>query len=65
MSGSTGADRIQSREHFKKFLASYEKVVKQFPGFVSIKPSGSYNSNLSKQDFGDIDLITHIESNKD
>lgn len=65
MSGSTGADRIQSREHFKKFLASYEKVVKQFPGFVSIKPSGSYNSNLSKQDFGDIDLITHIKSDQD
>jgi hypothetical protein len=65
MSGSTGADRIQSREHFKKFLASYEKVVKQFPGFVSIEPSGSYNSNLSKQDFGDIDLITHIKSDQD
>lgn len=65
MSGSTGADRIQSREHFKKFLASYEKIVKQFPGFVSIEPSGSYNSNLSKQDFGDIDLITHIKSDQD
>ena len=65
MSGSTGADRIKSREHFKKFLDSYEKVIKSFPGFVSIKPSGSYNSNLSKQDFGDIDLITHIKSNKD
>ena len=65
MSGSTGADRIKSREHFKKFLDSYEKIIKSFPGFVSIKPSGSYNSNLSKQDFGDIDLITHIKSNKD
>ena len=65
MSGSTGADRIKSREHFKKFLASYEKVIKSFPGFVSINPSGSYNSNPNKQDFGDIDLITHIKSNKD
>lgn len=65
MSGSAGADRIKSRDHFKKFLDSYEKVIKSFPGFVSIKPSGSYNSNLNKQDFGDIDLITHIKSNKD
>ena len=48
MSGSTGADRIQSREHFKKFLVSYESLLKKFPGFVSIKPSGSYNSNLNK-----------------
>lgn len=65
MSGSTGADRIQSREHFKQFLKSYTEVIKHFPGFVSITPSGSYNSNLSKQDFGDIDLITHINSDKD
>lgn len=65
MSGSTGADRIQSREHFKQFLASYEKLIKKYPGFVSIKPSGSYNSDLSKQSFGDIDLITHIKSDKD
>ena len=65
MSGSTGADRIQSREHFKKFLASYEKVVKQFPGFVSIEPSGSYNSNPNKTEFGDIYLITHIKSDQD
>ena len=65
MSGSTGADRIKSREHFKKFLASYQNVVKHFPGFVSISPSGSYNSNPNKQDFGDIDLVTHIKSDKD
>jgi hypothetical protein len=65
MSGSTGADRIQSREHFKKFLASYEKIVKSFPGFVSIEPSGSYNSNPNKTEFGDIDLITHIKSDQD
>ena len=60
MSGSTGADRIQSREHFKKFLVSYENLIKKFPGFVSIEPSGSYNSNPNKTEFGDIDLITHI-----
>jgi hypothetical protein len=65
MSGSTGADRIQSREHFKQFLKSYETVIKKFPGFVSIEPSGSYNSNPNKTEFGDIDLITHIKSDKD
>lgn len=65
MSGSTGADRVKSREHFKQFLKSYEQLIKKFPGFVSIKPSGSYNSDITKQDFGDIDLITHIKSDKD
>jgi hypothetical protein len=65
MSGVTGADRIQSRKDFKQFLKSYEKVIKKFPGFVSIAPSGSYNSDQSKEDFGDIDLITHIESDLD
>jgi hypothetical protein len=65
MSGSTGADRIQSREHFKQFLKSYTEVIKHFPGFVSIEPSGSYNSNPNKTEFGDIDLITHIKSDKD
>jgi hypothetical protein len=65
MSGSTGAPRVQSREHFKQFLDSYYKIISKFPGFVSIKPSGSYNSNLDKNDFGDIDLITHIETRND
>lgn len=65
MSGSTGADRIKSRKHFAQFLKSYEVLISKFPGFVSIKPSGSFNSDPSKQDFGDIDLITHIKSDKD
>ena len=65
MSGSTGADRIQSRKHFAQFLKSYESLISKFPGFVSVKPSGSFNSDPSKQDFGDIDLITHIQSDKD
>lgn len=65
MSGSTGADRIQSREHFKQFLKSYDKIIKQYPGFVSMTPSGSYNSDPSKDSFGDIDIIVHIESTDD
>jgi phosphopantetheine adenylyltransferase len=64
MSGVAGADRVKSRRDYQKFLASYKNIIAKFPGFVSIQPSGSYNSDLAKNDFGDIDLITHIKSNK-
>lgn len=65
MSGVAGADRVKSRLDFKQFLSSYQHLLGQFPGFVSMTPSGSYNSNPDKQDFGDIDLIVHIQSDKD
>ena len=65
MSGVAGADRVKSRNDFKQFLTSYKNLISRFPGFVSLQPSGSYNSNLEKQDFGDIDLIVHITSDKD
>jgi hypothetical protein len=65
MSGSTGADRIRSREDFKQFLRSYHEIIKHFPGFVSITPSGSYNSNPNKTEFGDIDIILLIETDLD
>ena len=65
MSGVAGADRVKSRQDFAQFLKDYQKVLAKFPGFQSMKPSGSYNSNLEKQDFGDIDLIVHITSDKD
>lgn len=64
MSGVAGADRVKSRQDYQSFLASYKNIISKFPGFVSIQPSGSYNSNLEKNDFGDIDLITHIKSSK-
>ena len=64
-SGVAGADRVKSRQDFKQFLASYQHLLSQFPGFVSMTPSGSYNSNPDKQDFGDIDLVVHIQSDKD
>ena len=64
MSGSTGANRVKSREDFKQFLTSYQNIISKFPGFVSMKPSGSYNSNPDKMDFGDIDIVVHIESNR-
>jgi len=65
MSGVAGADRVKSRQDFKQFLASYQHLLSKFPGFVSMTPSGSYNSNPNKQDFGDIDLVVHIQSDKD
>lgn len=65
MSGVAGADRVKSRQDFQQFLKSYKDLISQFPGFVGFNPSGSYNSNLEKNDFGDIDLIVHIQSNKD
>jgi hypothetical protein len=65
MSGVAGADRVKSRTDFKQFLTDYQKLIAQFPGFTSMVPSGSYNSDLNKQDFGDIDLVVHIQSELD
>lgn len=65
MSGVAGAERVKSRQDFAQFLKDYEQLISQFPGYVGMKPSGSYNSDLAKQDFGDIDIIVHIKSNKD
>lgn len=64
MSGVSGSDRI-SRKDFDKVLKDYTKVISKFPGFKSIEASGSFKSDKSKQDFGDMDLIVHIESTKD
>lgn len=64
-SGVTGADRVASRQDFQQFLQDYHSLIKDFPGFQSMEPTGSYNSDLSKNDFGDIDLVVHIESDQD
>jgi hypothetical protein len=57
MSGVAGADRIQ-RKDFERVMQDYfNRVIRpQYPK-ATLKPSGSYVSNLSKQDFGDMDLI--------
>lgn len=65
MSGVAGADRVKSREDFQQFLTSYRKLISQFPGFVDLKPSGSYNSDPNKTTFGDIDLIVYIQTDQD
>jgi nicotinamide mononucleotide adenylyltransferase len=60
MSGSAGGNRI-SRAAVENTVKDYiEKVLSKFPGFKSAKVTGSYNAG-TKQDFGDIDLIVHLE----
>lgn len=57
MSGVCGAERI-SRSDVESVLNDYgNNVLKHISGYVTYIISGSYNSDLSKQDFGDIDII--------
>jgi hypothetical protein len=63
MSGVSGSDRI-SRAHFSKVLEDYKKLIANFPGYKSVEPSGSFNSDMTRDDFGDMDLILHIETDK-
>ena len=60
MSGVAGADRIE-RKDFERVMQDYfNRVIRpQYPK-ATLKPSGSYVSNLSKQDFGDMDLIVTL-----
>lgn len=62
MSGVTGAERVRSRADFAQFVEEYREVISNFPGFVDMTTSGSYNSDPFKQDFGDIDLIIHFDT---
>lgn len=60
MSGVAGADRIE-RQFVEPTIRDFtNRVLSKFPGYESAQPSGSYNTS-AKQDFGDIDLIVHIE----
>ena len=61
MSGVTGNEKIQSRANFREILKTAKQVISGFPGFISIQPTGSYNSDKKKTTFGDMDLITHID----
>ena len=64
-SGVAGANRVKSRQDFQQFITSYKNLISKFPGFQGMNPSGSYNSDMNKNDFGDIDLVVHIANNKD
>ena len=62
MSGVTGAERVRNRADFAQFVDEYREVIGDFPNFVDMTTSGSYNSDLTKTTFGDIDLIVHIHT---
>jgi len=62
MSGVTGAERVRNRADFAQFVDEFREVMGDFPGFVDMVTSGSYNSDLTKTTFGDIDLIVHIHT---
>lgn len=65
MSGSAGGSKV-NRAQISLTLKDYEKkVLSKVPGYKSYSVSGSYVSNQSKDSFGDIDLILHIESSQD
>jgi len=61
MSGSAGGNRIP-RAAVEKTVQEYiQKILSKFPSFRGAKISGSYNTG-TKSDFGDIDLIVHLNS---
>lgn len=61
MSGVCGSGKIQSRQNFDIILKEVNNLIQGFNGYKSISPTGSYNSNLNKTQFGDMDLITFID----
>ena len=60
MSGVAGAERVRSREDYKQFVGSYSKLIYQFCENNISYYTGSYAADVSKQTFGDIDLIVTI-----
>lgn len=63
MSGAAGGGRIP-RSAVEQTVKDYsEKILSKIEGFKDVKLSGSYN-RPDKQDFGDIDIIVTIETDK-
>jgi len=60
VSGVTGAERIRSRADFAQFIKEYRTIIEDFPGYIDMTTSGSYNSDPNKTSFGDIDLIVQF-----
>lgn len=61
MSGVCGCSKIQSRNDFDEIFNEVNELISGFIGFKSLSITGSYNSDLDKTEFGDMDLITHID----
>jgi len=65
MSGVTGSNRI-TRDDFMGVVREYEQnILSKIEGYKGLKVSGSFNSDMSKNSFGDIDLIVHFETDMD
>ena len=62
MSGVTGSQQVDRRD-VGEILSRYEEeVLRKFPDYVGYEISGSFNSDLTKNKFGDIDLIVHFNA---
>lgn len=61
MSGSIKADRIQKSAVEKTVDWFKETILQGFEGYRSAIITGSYNSNKSKKDYGDIDLVIQVD----
>jgi hypothetical protein len=62
MSGVSDSNRIQ-RKDFMKVLDTYEKtILNNIKGYKSLAISGSFNSDMTKNDFGDMDIIINIDT---
>jgi hypothetical protein len=64
MSGAAGGTRIPRAAVDQTVKDFVTNILSKIPGFKSAKISGSYNQPV-KQDFGDIDLVVSIETDKD
>ncbi len=62
MSGVTGSQKVDRRD-VTEILSRYEEeVLSKFPNYIGYEISGSFNSDLTKNKFGDIDLIVHFNA---
>lgn len=61
MSGSIKADRIRANAVEKTVDWFKETILQGFEGYKSAIITGSYNSNKSKKDYGDIDLVIQVD----
>jgi hypothetical protein len=65
MSGSTGNEKIQSRDTFDLIHKSYSEFIEAYPLLQSVEITGSYNSDTEKKEFGDMDLVVNLDYTKD
>lgn len=62
MSGSVGGDRIISRQLYNTVFNTYVSKLKVCPFITTVVSTGSYISDISKQTFGDMDLVIQLNT---